>query len=400
MPKGFKPSKKELEKLYWEESLSINKIAQKLGCSPTKIHYWLKKYEIKRRKSYQKGLNIKKETLEELYTKQKLSLRQIAQRFDCNDTNILYWLKKFNIERRPAYRKKIEIPKSVLKELYWEKGLSPDEIAKKFGIKHGRTVRKKMEKFNIPRRSLSEANTVHPKTPFSGNLDEKAYLLGLRAGDFYAKLNTHTVRVQTTTTHPAQVNMTKKTFGKYSHVGKYTFFNKKRGIEEWFVYCDLDESFKFLLEKPKEIPQWILDDKDLFYHFLAAYMDCEGMWRAEKSHEKHTRFVFMVTNQDLGILKQIKNKLQSEGYIIHLYLKSKKGEEVDGHQLNKDTYDIILYQKEQILSLIKILLPLSKHEEKIKKMKFILDNKEKKWREVKPKWERLKQEIDEGLLQN
>ena len=60
-----------------------------------------------------KGLKFTKEQLENLYLKQKLSITQIGKQFGCEGTNILYWLKKFGIKRRPAYFKKIDIPKEI-----------------------------------------------------------------------------------------------------------------------------------------------------------------------------------------------------------------------------------------------------------------------------------------------
>ncbi|KPV64594.1 MAG: hypothetical protein AOA65_0928 [Candidatus Bathyarchaeota archaeon BA1] len=39
-------------------------------------------------------------------------------------------------------------------------------------------------------------------------------------------------------------------FGKYSHVSKYSARNLKwRSLFEWKVYCLLDDSFRFLLNK-------------------------------------------------------------------------------------------------------------------------------------------------------
>ncbi|MBU0530500.1 MAG: transposase, partial [Nanoarchaeota archaeon] len=124
--------KKQLEELYWTRKLSIAKIATILNCSVTKTHYWLIKYGIKRREKFSKELKITKELLTELYVDQKLPLSEIAKKFDCNNTNILYWMKKFNIKRRPAYRKKIHIPKKRLDYLYWKKNLSSSEIAQRF----------------------------------------------------------------------------------------------------------------------------------------------------------------------------------------------------------------------------------------------------------------------------
>ncbi len=394
-------TKEQLKDLYWNKGLSINRIAQTFGCSVTKVHYWLLKYEIKRRKEYKKDLRINKEILEELYIKQKLSLSKIAQKFDCNNTNILYWLKKFDIERRPAYFKKVHIPRDVLEELYWKKNLSTTEIAKKFGIKDGRTIRKKMAKYGILIKTVSQALTKKFKRDFSGDLREKAYFFGLRAGDFHAKQAKKSVRIQTTTTHLAQVHLLKDSFKKYGEIRVYLSKHKKRD-DEWFIYSDLNPSFRFLLEKPLEISEWILKNDDYFYSFLAAYMDCEGNWHLAKSHKNHARFFFRLRTGDKKILRQIKSKL-SENFFVTYRLEHRRGYREGGNivmKFNSDIYNLTLNRKKDIMLLIKKLLPYSKHPEKIRKMRFFLKNRNEKWEIVERGWKEIKKEIDGQLLKN
>src|SRR3989338_1294275 len=111
--------------------------------------------------------------------------------------------------------KEIPVPKRELIDLYWNQNKKPREIAKQFGIKNERTIRRKMERYGIKRKTLSEAMTIKFKKPFSGDLAEKAYFLGLRAGDFHAKRVKKCIRIQTSTTHQAQVNLLKDAFENY-----------------------------------------------------------------------------------------------------------------------------------------------------------------------------------------
>ena len=346
-----------------------------------------------------KGLKFTKNQLENLYWNKKLSLSQIGEQFYCQGTNILYWLKKFKIKRRPAYWKKVDIPKRVLKDLYLNKKMSSLKIAEKLGTVNDRTIRKKLKKFGIPTRSLSEALTRKFKKPFSNDLNEKAYFFGLRAGDFYAKWIRKSIRVQTTTTHLAQIDLLKNAFRNYGETCVYLAKNKSRE-DEWFVYVDLDSSFRFLLKKPNKISDWILKDKKYFFQFLAAYMDCEGSWKIQKSHQKHIRFMFKIRTGDLKILKQIKKKLEILNYHPYLYLKSKKGVKTSYGMYNQDIFDLTVNRTEEVISLINKLLPLSKHSEKIRKMNFILENKNKKWNEIQKKWVKLRNEIKKELLKN
>ena len=92
--------------------------------------------------------------------------------------------------------KKLNISKKVLKNLYLGKKMSSREIAEKIGNINSRTIRKKLNKFGIKTRSASEALTRKFKAPFINNLNDKAYFLGLRAGDFHAKWARKSIRIQ------------------------------------------------------------------------------------------------------------------------------------------------------------------------------------------------------------
>ncbi|UCG95194.1 MAG: transposase [archaeon] len=392
-------TKQDLGTLYWKHYYSINKIADKFSCSPTKVHYWLKKYGIKRRKENKKHLKLTKELLVDMYLDQKMSLNEIARKFNCNDTNILYWLKKFGVERRPPDYRKIHIPKDILEELYWKKNQTTAQIASKFGIKHGSTVRKKLVKERIKTKSLSQALTKKRRSPFSGNLNEKSFLLGLRAGDFHGRMMKKSLRFQTTTTHLAQIDLLCRSLEKYGEICTYLSKNEKRD-DEWFIYTDLHESFGFLLSKPEEIPEWIMTENSYFYNFFAAYMDCEGSWQVQKSHENSVRFIFRITSGDKAILTQLKSGLEDRGAYPLLYSKGTSGYTPPYGTCKKEMYELILYRKNDIFSLITELLPLSKHSEKIRKMNFIAKNKQKRWKDVEKEWNRIREDIKMELLKN
>lgn len=295
--------------------------------------------------------------------------------------------------------KKSKLTKNKLENLYIKKKMSSLKIAEKLGNISARTIRKKLKKFGIKTRSLSEALTRKFKKPFLYNPKEKAYFLGLRAGDFHARWARKSVRTQTTTTHLAQIDLLRNSFKNYGETRVYLI---KSGIREneWFIYTDLDSSFDFLILKPKEIPNWILKNKQYFFQFLAAYMDCEGSWKIQKSHQKHTRFIFKIRTGDLKILEQLKKGLEEFNYHPCLYLDRKKGAKTNYGTYNQDIFDLTINRREEIVSLTKTLLPLSKHSEKIRKMSFVLNNRHKKWIEVQKEWIQLRTEIKTELLKN
>lgn len=301
-------------------------------------------------------------------------MNEIATKFDVSPTLVLKYMKRFDVPRRPRNEEKIIIPKALLEQLYLKKHFSSLRIGETLGF-DSRFIRKRLNKFKIPMRSLSETSTKHPKTPFSEDLPEKAYMLGLRSGDVHAKQMRNIVRVQSTTTHPAFIEMMKNVFGKYSCIGIYKFFNKGFNYWQWFVYSDLNSSFDFILEKPQEIPDWILNNEEYFYAFLAAYMDCDGTWVILKSHENSVRFVFRIATMDKYILRDLKDKLNELGLKSHLYLSQRAGtKNKEGKKYNKDFYSLIIYRKSDVINLAKILLPLSKHDEKVLKINLIMNN--------------------------
>jgi hypothetical protein len=347
-----------------------------------------------------KSLKFTKAQLETLYVTDKLSLTEIGNRFDCDSTNILYWLKKFKIPRRPAYLKKIDIPKEVLSDLYWNKGIKPKEIAKRFGIKNERTIRKKLEKYGIIRKTVSEALTKKFKAPFTGNLAERAYLLGLRTGDFHAKWVRKSVRIQSTTTHEALITLLQKSFAKYGETCRYLSKHESRSTE-WFIYADLHPSFDFLVNKPERIPAWVINNNENFYNFLAAYCDCESNWNFAKSHKNSWRVTFRLRTGDKTVLKQIKRKLQAENLKPSLSLGIRKGFYPKlGKRFNVDIYNLVLNRKSDILQLITKMLPLSVHTEKIRKMRLILENKDAGWKEIEQGLIKIREEIKKEILRD
>ena len=292
--------------------------------------------------------------------------------------------------------KLIDIPKKVLKDLYWNQNKTPSQIAQMYNIKNERTVRKKLEKYGIKRKTVSEALTKKRKLPFTGDFTEKAFLLGLRAGDFHARWMKKSIRVQTSTTHPAQFDLLKRAFEKYGETRKYLYKNSPHG-PELFIYADLHPSFDFLLKKPEQIPDWILNDDSLFYSFLAAYSDCEGNWHISKSHECFVRVRFRLRTCDKQILGQIQTRLVQLGLHPILYLDRKGGTKSRTAYAvcTNDYYGLVIGQKFEALHLISHLHPFSKHQEKLDKMQYILNNQGCQYCQFIQGWDFIRNKIKE-----
>lgn len=95
-------NRQTLEELYLKKQMSMKEIAGKLGCTPPTIKRWLDWHNIPTRN--QAG-NAEmpwhsEERLRELYFEAELSVRRIAERFGCEDGTVEYWLRKFEIDGR------------------------------------------------------------------------------------------------------------------------------------------------------------------------------------------------------------------------------------------------------------------------------------------------------------
>jgi len=332
------------------------------------------------------------EVLRKLYWNKGLSQITITKKLNISEDTVRKWMRTFNIPVRQ--RERNDISKKLLEDLYLKKKLSVQKTATllKAGLN---TIKRKLKTYNIKTRSVIEANTKYVKLPFSGNLKEKAYILGFRTGDLSVIKTGNCIRVVGGTTHPAQVKLIKALFEKYSKITMHEGRIKSDDRKFWVLSCSLDKSFEFLLEKPQEIPKWILNDNNLFYSFLAGYADAEGYWGIyRKNHgngiySKKMKVRFQILSGDKIVLNQLYKKLKEFGFHPNFLLSCKSGY----HKSNKDLYVLILNYPEEVHQLAKILYNYSKHEEKIWKIKFIIQNLNKDWDEIKNKVERFRKMV-------
>jgi len=293
-------------------------------------------------------------------------------------------------------KKRTDITKRLLERLYIKEKLSMYKVAKELNTTYI-TVWKKIKKYDIKVRTISEANTKYPKPLFSGNLKEKAYMLGLRYGDISAKRNGRQVMVYTSTTHLAQVKMFQSVFEKYTHRIYCYIGSTPKNMAAWKISCKLHESFDYMLVKSNKIPKWIIENNKFFYAFLASYADCEGNWDIGKQSEsKNNRVRFRIKSGDKDILEQIKNRLEKLKFRVTFRLERLAVK----YGYNKDIYCLQINYKNDVIRLAKILLNLSCHMEKICKMKLILENSGKSWEETEDKIENFRNWMKKSRLDN
>ncbi len=344
---------------------------------------------------------LSKAMFKHLYWGKKFSTHKIARVFNTHPQSVRRLAIKYRIKLRlpkGSQKEKYKISKKLLEDLYLKQKLSIPQITKKLGIKSYSTVWLKLLQNSISIRSMSEAKTKYQKFPFSQNLSEKAYLIGLRTGDISANRDWLRVVVTTSTTHPAQIEMMKSAFNKYGRV--YVYIHKdKRGIKEFKIQCGLNQTFDFLLTKITKLPKWIMENKNCFFSFLAGYSDCEANWNISKRYTNSFQIDFNLRTNDKDILKHIKSKLVSEGFNPYFRLYIKKGQRATYGIYTKDLYSLRIGRRQETIRLAKILLPLSKHGEKIDKMKLVIGiNKNTEWDDIENKVLSLRKSIKNIIL--
>jgi hypothetical protein len=144
--------------------------------------------------------------------------------------------------------------KPELQGLYWDEKQSLSKIGRLYN-KYPSQIHRLMKTYSIRMRTTSEAMTRFEKAPFSGNDEERAYLLGFRAGDLYVATHGRCLRATVSSTHPAMIELMKWLFGKYGRVVKSPKLIRKWMLFEWEVYVYLDSSFEFMLGKPEQLPE-------------------------------------------------------------------------------------------------------------------------------------------------
>lgn len=317
--------------------------------------------------------NISKDKLLKLYLNQKLSTNTIGKIYNCNHATVLNYLKKYNIPRRSTLgnRKPIVIPKTALFNLYHNKKLTHKQIAQNFG--HSRYgIQRWMNIYGISSRSFSESHTKYPKHDFSGNLMEKAYLIGFRLGDLNVYKIHELVQVRCSTTVQAQIDLIESLFKKYTNVH---IWKAKRGTFEITIL--LNNSFEFLLPKNDEIEDWITGNDEYFLGFLGGYSDAEGSFYLRKPY-KLARVgwgIFEVGTFDKNILSYISQRLDQLEIKNKLNI-SRYANSIDkrGVICNKDCWRLTIAKKQSLWNFIKLIKPFHKHQQKLKDLKKVEEN--------------------------
>ncbi len=320
-----------------------------------------------------KTYNIDEEFLKNYYINQKLSTGAIAEIIGCNHVTVLNYLKKYNIPRRSKLgnRKPISISKEELIKLYQNDNITQKEIAEKYG--HSRYgIQRWMKIYGIQSKDYYQTHKVYPKTDFSGDLTEKAYLTGFRIGDLDVKQTHNLIQVGCSTTIPEQIELIDDLFNEYGNVH---IAIAPRGTYE--ITTLLNNTFDFLIKKDDKIDKWILNDKILFLSFLAGYSDAEGSFYLRQPHRygKTPWGMFEIQSYEVNILGVFSNKLTVLGIENKLVLSKKAGYlSKNGLRNKKDAWKLSISKKQSLWNFILLIEKYHRHEKRLRDLEKVKNN--------------------------
>lgn len=180
--------KEWLEQKYHVERLSQQKIARLCGVGQQTISRWMDELNVEKRSfgGLPKDLSYKNEEwLREQYWERGKSQQQIADECGVTLDPIQRQMRKFDIETRSSGGYPRDAPfndESWLREKYCEDELKLEEVAELGGVESEVTIIRKMDEFGIERRESQPGNRVNLTTGL------EVFLEGLLLGDGHLSL--------------------------------------------------------------------------------------------------------------------------------------------------------------------------------------------------------------------
>jgi hypothetical protein len=211
----------------------------------------------------------------------------------------------------------------------------------------------------------------------------------LRAGDVSGCWNSrNTIWARLSTTHPAMAEFFFWTFREYGQCKMVPDKAYLPGRYCWKISVFLDSSFGFFVKKPYSIPL----DSALFYPFFGGYSDSEGSW-CIYNDKGSAAVAFVIESKDLIILREPAAEPARSDFHPLLY-------GLQGYfSASKDTKGRLeLRRRGEVRRLAKKLLTMSRHPEKIAKMKLVLKMSESDWAQMRPRVEEFKKLVKTEVM--
>jgi hypothetical protein len=308
--------------------------------------------------------------LKDLYLNQKYSLLKIGKMLGFASRTIDIKAKECKIPLRKSGNIPPTINNQTLKHLYIQKRMSSRKIAKIYKCSYS-YIDTRIKSLDIPRRDLAFAHIVTKRENFSGNLTEKAYLIGFRIGDLRVRKmykNSETILIDCGSTKPNQILLIKNLFNKYGRV----WIGKPKRDGKTQIEIGVNESFSFLLNKYPLFPIWTMKSDQIFLNILAGFVDAEGSFFVLKDNSVAT---FSLGNYNKPILEQIDHRLQMFGFKTKLFKGVKKGYTgKDGYSHNQDYWILSIKRKFDVYKFANLMIPFLRHKDRIYCAKMVMKN--------------------------
>jgi len=249
-----------------------------------------------------------------LYCDEALSTAAIAQRLGWSQSAIRSRLVQLGITRRtPWARNVVTCDLEEVVRLYVVEGLSLEAVAACVGCSLT-TIHRRLSAAGVPRRE-GGSGALYARAAFSGNLCDKAYLIGLRIGDLHVAMEgSRTIVVKCTSTRDEQVQLFRELFEPYGHVYTDEAGLAGRKRQSIGMQVRLDTTFDFLIPKQDAVPDWILHSDEPFFAFLAGYIDAEGYFHTYfQRHYPRPLACLEIRSYDATLLSQLGDGLNSRG---------------------------------------------------------------------------------------
>jgi hypothetical protein len=352
--------------------------------------------DLERAIMFNRRINLPEDELRDLYLNQGLTMAEIAARFNVGATSVRRKLHEMGVVSRPRGPKgsresaQHTLTSDELRELYIERKLSIPQIAELYGCAN-ETIRQRLIKHAIPIRSFSQATLVQHGTgvelrDFDGDEKLRAYMIGFRLGDLTVrrpKPSSEILYLDGSSSKEEQIKLIKALFSPYGHI---VTWSQRRltllGIVRYeLVRITLNESFKFLLDKPTRVPSWILAVNQYFLSFFGGFTDAEGSFHIRQHKEQSQTSRYSLKNTDKEILVDCREKLIALGIQCSALTKvydAGRQTSKRGVFATKALYGFNVEQKESLLRLIALLTPFVRHEKRGEDMERVRENVE--WR--------------------
>jgi transposase-like protein len=308
--------------------------------------------------------DISEADLVRLYCDEGLSLHEVAQRLGWSPSAIYSRLVALGIARRTAWaRNAVEADIGELRQLYVDEGLSLSAIAARYGCSLT-TIWRRLQAVGIECREGGNG-PKYARTDFSGDLAEKAYLVGFRLGDLHVAMEgSRTVVVKCTSTRTEQVELFRNLFGKYGHVYTDEQSQAHRKRQSIGMEVRLNMTFSFLLPKQDAVPEWVVTNDQAFFAFFAGYVDAEGYFRAYFVRNQPSPLACLeIRSYDSVLLSQLRDGLCDRGVACPpARLRVPAGyTNRAGVRSNRDLWGLGVHRKESLRRLFTKIEPYLRH---------------------------------------